>query len=73
MNTSGEPSPLYFYFRLSIIRKLGVLILFTSFEVNFIVPSQIVPNVWSMLRAFQIICCNLDVVPKYYLGVPLFL
>lgn len=34
MYTSGEPSSPYFYFHLPVIHELGVLILFTYFEVD---------------------------------------
>ncbi|KAI5387988.1 hypothetical protein KIW84_073904 [Lathyrus oleraceus] len=51
MNTSGEPHAPFFYFHLSIIYELEVLIPFTYFKTKFlttvnIYPSQVTPNIW---------------------------
>ncbi|CAI8584292.1 unnamed protein product [Vicia faba] len=60
MDTSDDPSALYFYMHLPIIYDLGVMVPFTFFEIEFltginVTPSQITPNVWGILRAFQMI------------------
>lgn len=52
----GLSSP-YFYFYLLFIHELEGFIPFTSFEEDFfaiinITPSQIMPNVWSIIRVF---------------------
>lgn len=66
MTITGDSSAPYFYLNLPIIYQFGVLISFTPFEADFlatinVAPYQITPNVWSILRAFQIIYYNLGV------------
>ncbi|KAI5408326.1 hypothetical protein KIW84_054233 [Lathyrus oleraceus] len=69
MDTFGDPYALYFYLHLPIIHDFGVLISFSYFEIEFLIaanvaPPQVTPNVWSILKAFQIIYCNLGVSPS---------
>lgn len=69
MDTSGDPSSLYFYLHLSVIYDLGVIVPFSSLETRFlttinVAPPQVTPNVWIILRALQIICCNFNVSPS---------
>lgn len=68
MNTSDDLFALYFYLHLPVIYELGVLVPFTSFETKFltvvnVAPSQVTPNVWGILRAFQIVYRHLGVSP----------
>lgn len=58
----------YFYFHFPVICDLGVLINFTLFEVEFltivnVAPSEIMPNVWGIIRAFEMLCLLLVVPP----------
>lgn len=68
MHTSVEAFAPYFYVHLSIIHELCVFIPFTSFEMDFLTTinfahSHIIPNVWGILKAFQIVCCSLGMSP----------
>lgn len=50
----------YFYLHLLVINELGVLIPCTPFEGNFletvnVTLSQITPNMWNILRDFDIV------------------
>lgn len=68
MATLGDSFTPYFYLNLHVIHELGVLIPFTPFEANFLETAsvsifQITPNVWSIIRAFEIICYLSSVVP----------
>lgn len=77
MDTSGEASSCYFYFHLLVIHELGVLVPFTSFEMDFLTianvsPSQITLNVYSDLRDFQIMFCKLHVPPTIWVFLSLF-
>lgn len=72
MNTVGDPSSPYFYLHLPVIHELEVLVPFTLFEVDFLIPvnvapSHITPNVWSILTDFHIICYSLGVLPTIFL------
>ncbi|KAI5392291.1 hypothetical protein KIW84_076902 [Lathyrus oleraceus] len=69
MDTSGDPSLLYFYLHLLVIYELWVLVPFSYFETKFlntinVPPLHFTPNAWGILRGFQIICCNLGVSPS---------
>lgn len=66
MVTMGRPYSSHFYFHLLVIHKLRVIVPLKSFKVNFLAttnisPSQIMTNVWSIIRAFQLICCHFGV------------
>lgn len=59
---------LYFYFHLLVIHEFRVLIPLTHFKSNFkvtanVFPSQITPNVWIIFWAFEIIYCDLGILP----------
>lgn len=64
MNTYEEEFTPYFYLHRPIIDDLWVLIPFTFFKIDFLVtvnvnPSKITLNVWSTLKAFQIVSYSL--------------
>lgn len=66
MATAGGLCAPYFYLRLLVIFELGVMIPFKPFEVDFlatinVAPSKTTPNMWTILRDFKIIRCNLGV------------
>lgn len=59
---------LYFYLHLLIIQDLGVLLHFMLFKADFLAtanvsPSQVTPNVLSVIKGFIIICQRLEVFP----------
>lgn len=59
MDDSLDP---YFYFHFLVIYDLEVLISFTLFEAEFstitnVVPSKATPNVWGIIRDFEIHYC----------------
>lgn len=64
----GSPTP--YYLHLHVLRDLRVLIPFTLFKSEFQAienfdPSQVMPNVWGVIRAFEIICRRL----KFFLAL----
>ncbi|MCH99581.1 hypothetical protein A2U01_0020595 [Trifolium medium] len=66
-------TPTTFYMYISLFTHLGVLLPFTSFECEVlrfanVAPSQLHPNSWSFVRAFEILCSALEVEPS----VPVF-
>ncbi|KAI5387864.1 hypothetical protein KIW84_073815 [Lathyrus oleraceus] len=68
METYDDPSTLFFYFDFPVIYELGVLVPFFYFEEEFLTTlnlahSQVTPNAWGILRAFQIVCLKLGVHP----------
>lgn len=74
METMGGSSTSYFYLHLPVIHELGVMIPFTPFKSYFLTNandtlSQITSNIWSIIRAFKIICCHMGVLIHFFLGV----
>lgn len=68
MDTSEDHSALYLYLHLPVVYYLGVLVPFTSFEIELltvvnVAPSQINQNARGILKAFQIMCCHFRVSP----------
>lgn len=68
MANLGSLSTSYFYLHFLVIHEFGVSIPLTPFEVYFLVTanfdhSQTTPNVWSMIRVFEIICCYFGIFP----------
>ncbi|MCI37195.1 hypothetical protein A2U01_0058419, partial [Trifolium medium] len=66
-------TPATFYMYSSLFTRLGVLLPFTSFECRVlryanVAPSQLHPNSWLFVRAFEILCSAVDVEPS----VPVF-
>nr|KYP55437.1 hypothetical protein KK1_001649 [Cajanus cajan] len=62
-------SSLYIYMYHCVFRDLGVVIPFTPFECEFlrrinVAPSQLHPNSWGFLRAFQILCSVMEMNPS---------
>nr|KYP44917.1 hypothetical protein KK1_033551 [Cajanus cajan] len=62
-------SPLYIYMYQCLFRDLGVVIPFTPFECEFlrkinVAPSQLHPNSWGFLWAFQILCLVMGMNPS---------
>lgn len=61
----GSSTP-YFFLHLPVIHELWGMIHFIPFDADFlktikVSPSHITPNMWSILRDFEIIYCNLGV------------
>ncbi|CAI8612141.1 unnamed protein product [Vicia faba] len=76
MYISDDLTTLYFYLYLPVIYGLGVLVPFTSFVMDIltavnVTPSQVTPNIWVILRAFQIVCLHLGVSPSFHQGMRL--
>ncbi|RDX98997.1 hypothetical protein CR513_18026, partial [Mucuna pruriens] len=69
--TSSEEAP-FFYAYESVFSKLGLKLPFTSFEQSVlralnVAPSQLHPNSWAFVRAFELLCEDLGHAPS--LGV----
>nr|KYP33133.1 hypothetical protein KK1_046030 [Cajanus cajan] len=61
--STGSP---HFYVYQCFFRDLGIRLPFTQFECNFLnyinaTPSQLHPNSWGFLRAFQVLCTVLGI------------
>ncbi|GAU39169.1 hypothetical protein TSUD_147910 [Trifolium subterraneum] len=68
MTTVNEQEPHYFYMYIHVLQTLNLWLTFNSFECQIlrvmnVTPCQLHPNSWAFLKAFQIACEWLDVVP----------
>ncbi|RDX87039.1 hypothetical protein CR513_31532, partial [Mucuna pruriens] len=74
-SVNGQPSPNeapFFFFYEPVFLKLGIKLPFTAFERSVlralnVTPSQLHPNSWAFVRAFELLCEDWDRVPS--LGV----
>lgn len=58
----------YFYFYVGVLEDFNIHIPFTDFESDLlktlkIVPSQLCPNSWGFIKAFEIVCEAIDIEP----------
>jgi hypothetical protein len=65
-------APHYFYMYASVIYNLNLWLPFTEFEMSSlsalnVAPSQLHPNSWAFVKAFELLCLGLDLEPR--LGV----
>ncbi|GAU39438.1 hypothetical protein TSUD_290040 [Trifolium subterraneum] len=68
VTTVNEREPHYFYMYTHVLQTLNLRLPFNSFECQIlrvvnVAPCQLHPNSWAFLKAFQIACEDLDVVP----------
>lgn len=59
----------YFYFYSGVIEDFKIYIPFTDFESDLlktlnIAPSQLRPNGWGFIKAFEIVCDAMDITPN---------
>lgn len=81
MDTSNDPFVPYFYIHYLVIYELRVMIPLKTFKIVFLTPpnfalSHVTPNAWGILRAFEIVCCSLEISPSirvflHFLGTKL--
>ncbi|GAU46490.1 hypothetical protein TSUD_402450 [Trifolium subterraneum] len=68
VTTVNEQEPHYFYIYTHVLQTLHLWLLFNSFECQIlrvmnVAPCQLHPNSWAFLKAFQVACEGLDLVP----------
>ncbi|GAU44772.1 hypothetical protein TSUD_138840 [Trifolium subterraneum] len=68
VTTVNEQEPHYFYMYTHVLQTLHLWLPFNSFECQIlrvmnVAPCQLHPNSWTFLKAFQVACEGLDVVP----------
>lgn len=65
---SSDPPSLYFYFYLPFIEDMGVIFPISPFSIEIlrvlnIMPSQLLSHNWGFIKAFEMVCEDLDVTP----------
>jgi hypothetical protein len=65
-------APHYFYMYASVVENLNLWLPFTDFELALlnalnVAPTQLHPNSWAFVKAFELVCLGLDLEPR--LGV----
>ncbi|KAK2368548.1 hypothetical protein QL285_081735 [Trifolium repens] len=65
-------TPHYFYMYASVVEHLNLWLPFTEFELALlnalnVAPTQLHPNGWAFVKAFELVCLGLDLEPR--LGV----
>ncbi|GAU42323.1 hypothetical protein TSUD_25490 [Trifolium subterraneum] len=68
VTTVNTQEPHYFYMYTHVLQTLNLWLPFTAFESQIlkamnVAPCQLHPNSWAFVKAFEIVCSNLDLVP----------
>jgi hypothetical protein len=72
VTTVSTQGPHYFYMFSKVMENLNLTLPFTDFEIKVlnalnVAPTQLHPNGWTFVRAFELVCLGLDLEPR--LGV----
>ncbi|GAU35507.1 hypothetical protein TSUD_155380 [Trifolium subterraneum] len=68
VTTVNAQEPHYFYMYTRVIQTLNIWLPFTTFEGQMlktmnIAPNQLHPNSWAFIKAFEVVCRDLEIVP----------
>ncbi|PNX59991.1 hypothetical protein L195_g051700, partial [Trifolium pratense] len=67
--TKNDTSPDYFYLYTNVVQLLNIWLPFTSFEAEMlkvlnVAPTQLHPNSWAFIKAFEVMCLGFDLKPS---------
>jgi hypothetical protein len=69
VTTVNTQIPHYFYMYSKVMENLNLSLPFTDFEIEMlnalnVAPTQLHPNGWAFVRAFELVCLGLDLEPR---------